>query len=248
MITKKTLFKNPTYIEINRSVLYVFCTLLLISTFGSGYAFGKNNTVVAPVTAPSPQAAVPAEGQPAQQNLEAVPPVTDADHIRGSKTAQVVVVEYSDFQCPYCQRFHTSMQQVFKDYGGKIAWVLRSYPLSFHDKAQKIAEASECVADLGGNDAYWKMADNIFTSMPNTQLTDLGDLAQNSGVNKVKFQECLDSGKFADKVKKESAAGSAAGIQGTPGSIIISKNGKKDFINGALPVDQIKAQIDKLLQ
>lgn len=243
---------NNKYFEISRVGLYFFCALLLVTTFASGYSFGKTNDTTASTQNPSgvqptPTAQPAAPGQIAQQNLDAMVPVGPTDHIRGDINAKVVLVEYSDFQCPYCQRFHATMQQVFKDYGGKVAWVMRDFPLPFHDKAEKLAEAAECVAEAGGNTAYWKMADAIFAGT-NVQLTDLAGLAQDSGVDKTKFQACLDSGKFASQIKTQLDAGAKAGIQGTPGSIIVNRNGKKDFINGALPIEQIKAQIDKLLQ
>lgn len=95
---------------------------------------------------------------------DAFVPVTAKDHIRGDiNKAKLVLVEYSDFECPFCTRFHSTMVQVIKDYNGQVAWVYRHYPLSFHPTAQPAAEASECVTKVGGNDAFWKFADQAFT-------------------------------------------------------------------------------------
>jgi len=158
-----------------------------------------------------------------------------------------VIITYTDFECPYCQKFHPVAEQIKKEYGDKVAIVYRNYPLAFHPKAEKTAEATECVAELGGNEAYWKMADLIFAQMPNLEVSQLGTLASSLGINEAKFNECVDSGKYADKIKAEMDIAASAGIQGTPGSAIIGKNGKREFIPGALPYEQVKQLLDKVL-
>ncbi len=97
----------------------------------------------------------------------AIDPVTETDHYFGSKDAEIVIIEYSDLECPYCARFHTTMHQVVEDYDGKVAWVYRHLPLEsiIHPNAYNKALAAECVAGLGNNDKYWKYIDNIFEKM-----------------------------------------------------------------------------------
>ncbi|MFH1827449.1 MAG: DsbA family protein [bacterium] len=225
--------------------------LLIVLAFFTGYLFFKVQSLQ--------QGGVPANGQaaPAEQpapelNLDTIPAVTNKDHIRGDKNAKIVLVEYSDFECPFCKDFHLTMQQLMKDYGSDIAWVYRHYPLSFHENAAKEAEASECVAELSGNDSFWKYIDLIFEKTQSNgtsfEVADLKLLAEEVGVNGAKFQECLDSDKFASLVADQMKGGAEAGIQGTPGTVIITKDGKKDLIGGALPVDQAKTQIDALLK
>jgi protein-disulfide isomerase len=92
-----------------------------------------------------------------------VDPISEKDHVRGDRDAQIVLIEYSDFQCPFCSRFHPTAQQVVEEFNGQVMWVYRHFPLdSIHPVARKAAEASECVAELGGNDAFWNFVDTIF--------------------------------------------------------------------------------------
>lgn len=177
-----------------------------------------------------------------------VPEVTDADHIRGNKDAKVTFIEYSDFECPFCKRFEPTMQQMEEEYGDKVAIVYRHYPLSFHANAQKEAEATECANDLGGNDAFWKYHDAILerTTSGGTgfALDDLVPLAKELGLDESKFQDCLDTGKFAQHVKDDMAGGAAAGVTGTPGSILIDAAGNSQLLSGAVPFATIKTALD----
>ncbi len=231
-------------------------TLPIIAlAFAVGYLFFKVQAIekkidsgVGTVAAGAPSGAPAAP----TANYDAMPAVSDKDHILGSKDADVVLVEYSDYQCPFCQRFHPTMQQIVKEYGNKVAWVFRHYPLPFHPYAQKAAEAGECVAKLGGNDKFWKFTDEAFkrgeASETNLSVENLVKLAGEVGVDSGKVKTCIDSGEMASVVKADMDGGSAAGVNGTPGTIMVAKNGKKDFIPGALPFEQVKPMLDKLLQ
>lgn len=198
---------------------------------------------------PSPDTAQVAA--PPAQVATKKPEVTTDDHFRGNKNAKVVLVEYSDIECPFCKRFHPTMQQVITDYGDKVKWVYRHFPLSFHANAQKEAEATECAAKLGGNDAFWKYTDKIFerTTSNGTgfALDQLVPLAKEIGLNESKFKTCLDTNEFAQKVKDQITAGTAEGVTGTPGTIIINAKGNTQLVPGALPYEQIKPMIEKAL-
>lgn len=208
-----------------------------------------------PAPAPVAQQPTPAAPQrpPQPETAQDVPPVDpQKDHIRGNQNAQVAVIEYSDFECPFCKRVHPTYQQIMKEYGDKVMWVYRHYPLSFHANAQKEAEASECVAELGGNDAFWKFTDAIYerTTSQGTgfALDKLAPLAKEVGVNEAKFQSCLDSGKYAQKVKDDMDGGNKAGVNGTPGNIIVNlKTQKNSLVSGAQPFENFKSAIDSLL-
>lgn len=199
--------------------------------------------------APRAPTAVPAGGADAGSQVGAVAPVTKADHIRGDANAQIVLVEYSDFQCPFCSRFHPTMLQVVDAYKGKVAWVYRHFPLtSIHQDAQKAAEASECASEQG---KFWEMADKMFEAQQTTGvgIAQLPIYAEQVGVKDMeKFNDCLSSGKYAALVAADEKAGEAAGVTGTPGTIILAKDGTKQLIPGALPFSSIQATIDALLK
>ncbi|MFH1867253.1 MAG: DsbA family protein [Patescibacteria group bacterium] len=170
----------------------------------------------------------------------------DNDYIRGSADAPVTLIEYSDFECPFCQRFHTSVLRIMQEYAGQVNWVYRHYPLGFHANAQKEAEAAECVGKLGGADKFWEFTDKIYerTTANGTgfALTALAPLAKEIGVSESEFTQCLDSGEFTAKVQNDLLEGSNYGVGGTPTTFI---NGR--VVEGAVPYEQLKAVVDQAL-
>jgi protein-disulfide isomerase len=118
---------------------------------GAVYLGGRGDTtgITSPTEAQQEQAQLSA-------SLNNMAPITSADHIRGNPNAPVKIVEYSDMECPFCKRFHPTMQQTVDEYDGKVAWVYRHFPLdSIHSKARSEAIATECAGELGGNDMFW---------------------------------------------------------------------------------------------
>ena len=213
---------------------------------------GESNGGDTAGTQPTPsgdptEPAVP-DGQPQDVTMAAV---TEKDHLRGPLDAPVKIGEYSDFECPFCKRFHETMKQLKTDYGDKVTWVYRHFPLlSLHTQALKEAEAAECVADLGGNDAFWKFTDKIYEVSPGNDGLDLKtvpDLAASVGVDKAKFQECWDSGKYTEGVKAQYQDAITAGAQGTPFNVIIGPDGKTTPLAGAYPIESFKQIIDPML-
>lgn len=197
---------------------------------------------------PQPQAGT---GQSAG-SLEKVAAVTSEDHVRGNPNADVVIVEYSDFECPFCKSFHPTMQRVMDEYGNKVAWVYRHFPLdSIHSQARVEAVASECAAEQGGNDAFWKFTDRFFELTPSNNRTDIAtvlpQIAREVGLNESAFNTCLTSGKYDKHVQENLDNAVATGGNGTPWSIVITKSGKKYPLSGAQPYESVKQLIELAL-
>lgn len=241
-----------------------YMPILIITVIIASYLLGmlttkvqyleKNGTDGTPATALTTNEGQQVQGaqDPAEPTPGPIKPVTDKDHIRGNVDAPITLVVYSDYECPFCKRFHPTMQELMKQYEGKIRWVYRQYPLSFHQNAQKQAEASECVAELGGNEKFWEFSDKIFerTTSNGTgfALDQLGPLAAEIGVDQQAFQSCLDSDKYAKFVQDSVTEGTTAGVSGTPATIIIDQKGKTQLLVGAQPIETFKTAIDKLLK
>lgn len=185
--------------------------------------------------------------------MEYVRPVSTSDHIRGSIDAPIKLIEFSDTECPFCKRFHETMQEVVEGYGGKVAWVYRHLPLDgLHPKARKEAEALECANELGGNAKFWEYLDRLFEITPSNNglsLEELPRIAGYVGLNENAFKECLSSGKYAAHVEEDVKDAQKSGGSGTPYTIIIGRDGSPvDVINGALPYYTVRLAIEEALR
>jgi protein-disulfide isomerase len=158
---------------------------------------------------------------------------------RGSTQAPVTIVEFSDFECPYCSRLNATLKEVEKNYGDKVRLVFRQFPLGMHPHAQKAAEASLCAGEQG---RFWEMHDSLFQEPQKLSPEDLKARAAKLGIDKAGFNACLDSGKHAEKIKNDVRAGTRAGVTGTPAMFV---NGR--FINGSVPYGDIAKVIDEEL-
>lgn len=182
----------------------------------------------------------------------------DDDPVLGDKNAPITLIEFSDYECPFCKRsFDQLLPELKKKYidTGKVKLVFRDFPLSFHANAQKEAEAAECARAQGNDATYFKFHDQIFVQTTSNgtglALTELPIIAKSLGLDVTVFQACLDSGKFKDEVAKDMADGSAVGVSGTP-SWIIGTSGKDGQIEGQLvvgaqPFSVFQAIIDEKL-
>lgn len=198
------------------------------------------------------QPAPPANTQTAEavDNTGKVNPVTEDDHIRGNIDAKIKIVEYSDFDCPFCSRFHDAMNSVVEKYSDdEVAWIHRQFPLEqLHPNAPAVALASECVAKIGGNDAFWKFADGYFGARgagdktPHNEL--IPKLVLDSGVLAAPFTECFDNQELIGDVQSDMDNAVETGGRGTPWSIIIGPTGKTYPINGALPQSAVEQLIE----
>ena len=227
--------------------------MVIVIILGGVYVAGQNASGTGGSLAKAPTVAAPTAPttNPTQPSIGKVKAADASDHIIGAKKPAITLIEYSDLECPFCKRFHPTMQQVMKDYAGKVAWVYRHYPLSFHANAQKEAEAAECANKLGGNDAFWKYIDAIYerTTSNGTgfALTSLVPLAKEIGLDETKFKTCLDSGEMQTVVAADLNEGQQEGVTGTPGTFVVNAKGDQQYLPGALDLSQVKQVIDSLL-
>ena len=166
----------------------------------------------------------------------------DDDAVKGDKNAPVTIVEWSDFQCPFCARFYNdAYAQINEQYvkTGKVKIIYRDFPLSFHPEAQKAAEASECAGEQG---KFWEMHDKLFENQASLSAANYKAWAVELGLDAGAFNTCLDSGKMAQETQKDMLDGQKAGIRGTPGFLV---NGK--VVSGAQPFAVFAAIIDEAL-
>lgn len=177
----------------------------------------------------------------------------DRDHIYGNPDALVSLIEYSDFECPFCKRFHPNPKELVDGSEGQVNWIYRHFPLEFHNPlAQLEAEASECASEQGGNDAFWQYADLLYerTSSNGNGLSPdaLVPLAQEIGLDEKAFDACLESGRMSARVQEDVVEGGKIGISGTPGNILINnETGEAIPAAGALPTETLQNIVDSLL-
>lgn len=176
----------------------------------------------------------------------------NGDPFMGSPDAPLVIVEFSDFECPFCGRFfRNTLPRIKKDYidSGKLKYVFKDFPLAFHKKAPKAAEASHCA---GEENKYWEMHDLIFENQRQMDLPYLISYAEKLGLNVQNFEKCLEESRYAEGIKKDIAAGKSNGVTGTPSFILGIQNKQGEVegktIRGAQPYATFKTAIDSMLK
>jgi len=172
--------------------------------------------------------------QPVREQVAAKGPA------RGTASAPITIIEFSDFQCPFCARVNPTFDQVRAKYGDKVRFVFRQFPLPNHQFAQKAAEASLCADDQG---KFWELHDAMFANQQALGVDQLKAKAVQLGMNAALFNSCLDTGKKAAAVETDKREGEAVGVNGTPGIFV---NGR--FLNGSVPLEQISSVIDDELR
>ena len=193
--------------------------------------------------------------QPARAPADVLPSSTldvSKAQFKGAQNARVAVIEFSDFQCPFCGKFDKdTYPQLVKDYvdTGKVKYVWRDYPLDFHRNAEKAAEAARCAGEQG---RFWEMHDRLFANQQAIAATDLPKYAEALHLDQAAFQSCLDSGRYADDIKRSIADANGAGISGTPSFLIgvVQPDGTVKVsrkLTGARPYTAFKSALDSLL-
>jgi protein-disulfide isomerase len=181
------------------------------------------------------------------------PPLRDRDRIYGDPDAPISLIAYSDFECPFCKRFHTTPRHIVDAYPEEVNWVYRHFPLPMHAPgAHRQAEAAECAGELGGNEAFWTYADAIYARTDSNgngfPLTGLAPLAAEMGLDENDFQACMNEERHAERVREDVAEASRLGVDSTP-TVIIRQNrtGEVRLRTGALPMEVFTADIEAML-
>jgi len=179
-----------------------------------------------------------------------IQPISENDHIFGDPEAPVKIIEYSDLDCPACSAFNDVVRNDLKEEyidTGKVAWVYRHFPLtSIHPNSFSKSVASECVAELGGNDSFWEFADALFKE-EEASSSKVKDLAISLKIKEKDFSDCIESGKYDDLIKSQSSEMLSAGVNGTPFIIIKNSAGDESYMPGVYPVEYIKQTLNEAI-
>ena len=232
--------------EINLSTSIIIASIVVAGAVLMGFSWVKNG--------PSPRAN---EGiktpESNNDNLEtSLPPLSTNDKILGNPNAKITIIEYSDFQCPFCGRFHKDAGTTIKnDYVNKglVSFVYRDFAF-LGDESIKSAEAAKCADDQG---KFWEYHDYLFTHQKGENQGNFADknlksFASELGLNTTAFNKCLDSDKYQQAVLDETSAGSQAGVEGTPKSFILKNGEVVDTIDGAEPSNSVVNKLNKALK
>lgn len=183
--------------------------------------------------------------------IDQTPIVSPQDHIIGATNPKIWLIEYSDFSCGFCSRVHPTLKQLVAEYPNDVAWVYRHYLLNETGSARLMAEASECIANINGNQAFWNYIDAFFDRYSKGEVKmeqeSLLALANELGYNSSQLTRCVASQQYTDKIDQDTAGGRQAGTRGTPNIIIITQDGQFDQVAGAAPLEDFKKKIEKYL-
>lgn len=181
-----------------------------------------------------------------------VRPIDSTDYIRGNPNAPIMLIEYSDYDCPFCKQYHDTLTQVINEYGvtGQVGWVYRQFPIAqLHPNAPKISQAALCVGELGGTSAFWKFSDSVFFGRKFdsfTSVTKLDKYATEAGITLTDYQSCMSSGRHSDVIEAEIRDAFAAGVRGTPHTVLVFGN-EQAVLDGALTYNALKGIINNLI-
>jgi len=231
-----------TQIQKTMQAMFLLMTVLTVAV---GFLFYQQYT-----TPKAAVAGVAEVAQPAPTYLSKYPTLKKTDHVRGNRNSKYLLVEYSDYECPFCKSFHQTVN-TFLESHKDVAFVYRHFPLdSIHQQARPEAIAAECVAKLGGEEAFWKFTDLVFEvtlSNDGLDLTLLPEYVEQSGVSTADFDTCYKAKETEAIVEADLKSGAEFGVNGTPGSFLINIKTKKAVqIPGALPLAQLEAAFAKV--
>jgi len=188
--------------------------------------------------------------EPVAKAVEGVLEIGNAP-VKGNPDAKITVMEFSDYQCPFCKRYaDATFSKIDQEYisTGKIRYVFRDFPLAMHKQANKAAEAAHCAAEQG---KYWEMHDRLFANQQALSDKELLAHGRTLGLKGKAFKSCLNSGKYAEQIETDIAEGKKLGISGTPSVLLGISDGKRikniKILRGAHPFATFKQEIEKLM-
>jgi protein-disulfide isomerase len=208
--------------------------IAVISSIGfAGLSMGRNNQDKN-VAADNSKVA----GEETQPEINLA--IAENDRVLGNKDAAVKIFEFSDFQCPYCSVFQETMNQVIKEYGDKVAWVFKHFPIGSHPLAAAAALSAECAGDQG---KFWEFSDEIYANQTGLKAESFEKFATDLKLDMEKYNTCVAEEKFKDKINADYNLGIQSGVNGTPTSFI-----NNQAVPGAVPFADLKGMIDSLLK
>lgn len=194
-----------------------------------------------------------------EDNGGSIRPIDETDYVYGNPNAPILMIEYSDYECPYCKQYHITLAQIMKEYGisGKVAWVYRQFPITqLHPNSAKISKAALCVGEIAGGpktsagqNAFWKFTNKIYEERDYNSFTNvvkLPDYAMDAGVTKEDYVACLEGNQFEQTVLDSAEEAYAIGGRGTPYTVLIVGD-QQEVINGAQSYSVVKGIIDNLI-
>ena len=182
-----------------------------------------------------------------------IPMINETDNIRGNPNAPIVIIEYLDYNCPHCTKFHFTMKRIMDRYGldGKVAWVNRHFPLEpLYPNSFELALAAECVAGLGGNAAFWDFSDLIFENRNEDESADvarLNEFVTEVGVDENKFNNCISSETYKEKIENQFATAQNNGAKGTP-YVVLAAGGQSEAVERNINYQGMVSIIEELLR
>jgi protein-disulfide isomerase len=211
-----------------------------------------SDTIKEQQPAPQPQPQPQPEAQPVNApSSDEIVAFLDDVYIHGPDDAQVTIIEFSDFQCPFCKRFNDAgtLDALLEKYPGKVNKVFTHFPLSFHPLAQKAAEWAECVGEQWGSEAYYAFKKGLFAEAQPDTAAVLKVAWTIAGVDSAEVERCLNAWTYAQKVRDAMAFGARLTVTGTPGNIIFNRaTGNFVKVSGAVPVEAFDAQLSSMVQ
>lgn len=231
-------------ITIRKDTLWKYSTFILLGVVILGVTFYvlPGGSITGTVVQEPGQQVPTGPAQAIEVDIEGAP-------VKGNVNAEVTVVEFTDYECPFCQRHYTQTGSVLEDRitSGELNLVTMDYPLPFHAQAQKAAESAHCARDQKGDSAYYEMHDLLFTGGVAGGVPAFKEYAKQIGLDTKKFASCLDNGDFAKTVSDNMAYGASIEIQGTPGFFVGNDKEGYRMISGACPVSTFNYAIDAVL-